>query len=129
MHGYWIFDSGARVGIRDMRAEAVETVSASQVPSAGPGAAGLVQRAAAPDCPETPASPAIVTRAEHVARVIGPPADARPNPGTANQFHMIASDQQQDFDRIRQGLAGDGPGAAGQPVADIWDRLGHGMRV
>jgi UDP-N-acetyl-D-mannosaminuronic acid dehydrogenase len=76
-------ERGARVGIYDVSAKAVETVNAGRMPFAEPGAPELLQRAVTAGRLKASASPAIVAKAEHVIVVIGTPVDAHLNPDQA----------------------------------------------
>jgi UDP-N-acetyl-D-mannosaminuronic acid dehydrogenase len=76
-------DRGARVGIYDVSAAAVEAVNAGRMPFAEPGAARLLRRASRANRLKASADPAIVASAEHVIVVIGTPVDDHLNPDQA----------------------------------------------
>src|SRR5213082_1576740 len=59
-------DRGARVGIYDVSAGAVQTVNAGRMPFSEPGAPAVLRRAVADGRLEASADPAIVATAEHV---------------------------------------------------------------
>ena len=73
-------DRGARVGIYDLSAAAVELVNGGVLPFAEPGAAEVLKRVVAEGRLAASASPAIVGEAEHVIVVIGTPVDEHLNP-------------------------------------------------
>src|SRR4030081_3305569 len=68
-------DRGARVGIYDVSAGAVEMVNAGRMPFSEPGAPPVLERVIADGRLEASADPAIVATAEHVIVVIGTPVD------------------------------------------------------
>ncbi|HEV3382258.1 MAG TPA: nucleotide sugar dehydrogenase [Trebonia sp.] len=73
-------DRGARVGIYDVSASAVETVNAGRLPFREPGAADVLSRVVAQRRLVASAEPSIVGSAEHVVVVIGTPVDEHLNP-------------------------------------------------
>ena len=76
-------DRGARVGIYDISASAVQTVNAGRMPFTEPGAEEVLQRVRAAGQLEASTDPAIVSTAEHVVVVIGTPVDEHLNPDQA----------------------------------------------
>jgi len=76
-------DRGARVGIYDVSAEAVDAVNAGRMPFSEPGAPAVLERVLADGRLEASADPAIVATAEHVIVVIGTPVDEHLNPDAA----------------------------------------------
>jgi UDP-N-acetyl-D-mannosaminuronic acid dehydrogenase len=76
-------DRGARVGIYDVSAGAVEMVNAGRMPFSEPGAPPVLERVIADGRLEASADPAIVATAEHVIVVIGTPVDEHLNPDQA----------------------------------------------
>src|ERR1700684_1593550 len=73
-------DRGARVAIYDVSEVAVECVNAGRLPSDGPGALPLLERAVASGRLTASTDPAVVGTAEHVVVVIGTPVDEHLNP-------------------------------------------------
>jgi UDP-N-acetyl-D-mannosaminuronic acid dehydrogenase len=76
-------DRGARVGIYDISATAVDAVNARQMPFAEPGATAALERAFAAGRLKASSDAAIVAKAEHVIVVIGTPVDEYLNPDRA----------------------------------------------
>jgi UDP-N-acetyl-D-mannosaminuronic acid dehydrogenase len=76
-------DRGARVGIYDIDATAVDAVNARRMPFAEPGAAGALRRLVDDRRLRASADPAIVAGGEHVMVVIGTPVDEHLNPDQA----------------------------------------------
>jgi UDP-N-acetyl-D-mannosaminuronic acid dehydrogenase len=73
-------DRGSTVGIYDINAEAVATVSAGRLPFLEPGAQEPLERALADGRLRASTDPAIVSDADTVVIVIGTPVDAHLNP-------------------------------------------------
>jgi UDP-N-acetyl-D-mannosaminuronic acid dehydrogenase len=76
-------DRGARVGIYDVSADAVNTVNSGRMPFDEPDAPPVLERVIEAGRLEASADPAIVATAEHVVVVIGTPVDEHLNPDQA----------------------------------------------
>jgi UDP-N-acetyl-D-mannosaminuronic acid dehydrogenase len=76
-------DRGARVGIYDVSAAAVDLVNSGQMPFKEPDAPAVLERVIADGRLEASSDPAIVASAEHVVVVIGTPVDEHLNPDQA----------------------------------------------
>jgi UDP-N-acetyl-D-mannosaminuronic acid dehydrogenase len=76
-------DRGARVGIYDLSADAVDMVNSGQMPFNEPDAPPVLERVLAAGRLEASSDPSIVASAEHVVVVIGTPVDEHLNPDQA----------------------------------------------